>query len=167
MESRASAPVAIAPAPGHPHGHHKREPLPAAGFRASGPPSRYPRPPPRSRHASVHLAHPPVPARLQWRRETGRQGLGSGDRGSRARAARPERGIPAKMTPVVVEPYSGWWCEVYDAPTEYAAINSVEFLQNPGTHHMTLSTVTLGGTRLEPGSSTATATATPPSWRTS
>jgi hypothetical protein len=65
----------------------------------------------------------------------------------------PSEGFQLMMQPVVVEPFSElWWCEVYDAPnTEYAAINRVEFLQNPGTHHMTLSTVTLGGTRLPEG----------------
>lgn len=62
-------------------------------------------------------------------------------------------GFQLKMQPFVVEPYSEiWWCEVYDAPnTAFAPINRVTFLQNQGTHHMTLSTVSLGGTVLPEG----------------
>jgi hypothetical protein len=45
-----------------------------------------------------------------------------------------------------------WLCAVYDLPTtDYAAVNSVEFMQNGGTHHMTLSTLGLTGGDLEPG----------------
>jgi len=37
-----------------------------------------------------------------------------------------------------------WRCEVYDLPTtDLAAVNWVEYQQNPGTHHMTLSTLGL------------------------
>jgi hypothetical protein len=45
-----------------------------------------------------------------------------------------------------------WLCSVYDLPTtEAAAVNSVQFLQNEGTHHMTLSTTAFSDTPLEPG----------------
>ncbi len=38
-----------------------------------------------------------------------------------------------------------WQCEVYDvATTEIAYVNWIEFTQNAGTHHMTLSTPSLG-----------------------
>lgn len=65
----------------------------------------------------------------------------------------PEEGFQLMMQPFVAEPYSEiWWCEVYNAPnTSFAPINRVQFLQNPGTHHMTLSTVSLGGTVLPEG----------------
>lgn len=46
-----------------------------------------------------------------------------------------------------------WLCEVYDLPTtEQAAVNSVQYLQNEGTHHLTLSTTALATTALVPGS---------------
>ncbi len=46
-----------------------------------------------------------------------------------------------------------WLCEVYDLPTtELQAVNSVAYLQNEGTHHMTLSTTAFASTPLEPGS---------------
>ena len=45
-----------------------------------------------------------------------------------------------------------WLCSVYDIPTTAAAaVNSVEYLQNDGTHHMTLSTTALAETPIEPG----------------
>lgn len=45
-----------------------------------------------------------------------------------------------------------WLCSVYDIPTtSAAAVNSVEYLQTDGTHHMTLSTTALGETPIEPG----------------
>ena len=45
-----------------------------------------------------------------------------------------------------------WLCSVYDLPTtEYAAVNSVAYLQNAGTHHMTLSTTALMGTPIPAG----------------
>jgi hypothetical protein len=45
-----------------------------------------------------------------------------------------------------------WLCDVYDLPTDdMAAVNSVQYLQNEGTHHMTLSTTALASTPLEPG----------------
>jgi len=62
-------------------------------------------------------------------------------------------GFQLAMTPFTAPAYSeSWVCEVYDSPnTAYAPINRVEYLQNEGTHHMTLSTVALAGNRLEPG----------------
>lgn len=46
-----------------------------------------------------------------------------------------------------------WLCEVYDLPTdEMAAVNAVQYLQNEGTHHMTLSTTALATEPLAPGS---------------
>lgn len=45
-----------------------------------------------------------------------------------------------------------WLCSVYDLPTDdYAAVNSVQYLQNEGTHHMTLSTTVLAPEPLAPG----------------
>lgn len=45
-----------------------------------------------------------------------------------------------------------WLCSVYDLPTdEVAPVNSVQFLQNEGTHHMTLSTTALMGAPIEAG----------------
>ena len=45
-----------------------------------------------------------------------------------------------------------WLCSVYDLPTtEAAAVNRVEYLQTPGTHHMTLSTTALGDTPIASG----------------
>ncbi len=45
-----------------------------------------------------------------------------------------------------------WLCDVYDLPTdEAAAVNSVQFLQNEGTHHLTLSTTEFASIPLEPG----------------
>lgn len=45
-----------------------------------------------------------------------------------------------------------WLCSVYDLPTtEYAAVHSVEYLENAGTHHMTLSTTALSDTPIAPG----------------
>ncbi len=62
-------------------------------------------------------------------------------------------GFQLKMTGFTAPPYEEVWvCSVYDAPnTAYAAVNRVEYLQNEGTHHMTLSTVALSGHVLEPG----------------
>ncbi|MDP2311662.1 MAG: hypothetical protein Q8P41_02060 [Pseudomonadota bacterium] len=45
-----------------------------------------------------------------------------------------------------------WLCSVYALPTdEPAAVNSVEYLQNEGTHHMTLSTTALSDTPIAEG----------------
>ncbi|MDP2308319.1 MAG: hypothetical protein Q8P18_20030 [Pseudomonadota bacterium] len=45
-----------------------------------------------------------------------------------------------------------WLCDVYDLPTtEMQAVNSVQYLQNEGTHHMTLSTTALASSPLTPG----------------
>lgn len=61
-------------------------------------------------------------------------------------------GFQAAMT-ATAEPYSeAWWCAVYDLDTTTAsAVNRVEYLQNEGTHHMTLSTTVLSDSPLEPG----------------
>ncbi|MES2638656.1 MAG: hypothetical protein V4850_04220 [Myxococcota bacterium] len=46
-----------------------------------------------------------------------------------------------------------WLCEVYDLPTtELQAVHAVQYLQNEGTHHMTLSTTALATEPLAPGS---------------
>lgn len=46
-----------------------------------------------------------------------------------------------------------WECAVYDLPTtDMAAVNWVEYQQNPGTHHMTLSTLGLSANdSIQPG----------------
>jgi hypothetical protein len=45
-----------------------------------------------------------------------------------------------------------WLCSVYDLPTtEPSYVHSVEFLENEGTHHLTLSTTYLAAEPLEPG----------------
>lgn len=45
-----------------------------------------------------------------------------------------------------------WLCSVYDLPTTAtAAVNSVQYLQNDGTHHTTLSTTFLAETPIAPG----------------
>jgi hypothetical protein len=53
----------------------------------------------------------------------------------------------------VVEPYSEHWgCEVYRLNTDVISnVNSVEFQQNPGMHHMTVSTTGLVGGQIETG----------------
>lgn len=82
----------------------------------------------------------------------------------------PEKaGTPSSEIPTLTPPPSGegfqvsmfgtapaftevWLCSVYDLPTtDYAAVNSVEYLQNAGTHHMTLSTTALMGEPIAPG----------------
>lgn len=62
-------------------------------------------------------------------------------------------GFQMQMQPLVAEAYSETWaCEVYSLPNSaYAPVNRVEYLQNEGTHHMTLSTVALSGHTLEDG----------------
>lgn len=54
----------------------------------------------------------------------------------------------------VVEPYTEiWQCDVYRLPTETISnINSIEFQQNEGMHHMTISTTGFTGGQIEPGS---------------
>ncbi len=61
-------------------------------------------------------------------------------------------GFQAKMSGTVA-PYSeAWLCAVYDLDTtDLSPVNWVEYLQNDGTHHMTLSTTVLADTPLEPG----------------
>jgi hypothetical protein len=45
-----------------------------------------------------------------------------------------------------------WRCKVYDISTNSLSnVNRVEYQQNLGTHHMTISTLALAGKRLEPG----------------
>lgn len=45
-----------------------------------------------------------------------------------------------------------WLCSVYALPTDEAvSVNAVEYLQNEGTHHLTLSTTALAETPLAPG----------------
>ncbi len=45
-----------------------------------------------------------------------------------------------------------WLCSVYDLPTtEPASVNSVQYLQNAGTHHLTLSTTAFAQTPLPEG----------------
>jgi hypothetical protein len=45
-----------------------------------------------------------------------------------------------------------WMCNVYTIPiTEPAAVNQVEYQQNFGTHHMSISTMGLVGGQIEPG----------------
>ena len=45
-----------------------------------------------------------------------------------------------------------WLCKVYDLPTtSLSNVNRIEYQQNFGTHHMTLSTQALAGKRMEPG----------------
>jgi len=62
-------------------------------------------------------------------------------------------GFQMSMTAVAPAGEETWACEVYDLPTdEYEPVNKVHYIQNPGTHHMTLSTVALSGASLEPGS---------------
>ena len=52
-----------------------------------------------------------------------------------------------------VEPYSeAWLCSVYPLPTtRVESVNWTEFIQNEGTHHLTLSTPSLTGHPIEPG----------------
>ncbi len=62
-------------------------------------------------------------------------------------------GFQLTMLDITVDPGSEIWiCDVYDLPTdEVANVNSVHYIQNPGMHHATLSTVALGGGSLEYG----------------
>jgi len=66
---------------------------------------------------------------------------------------RPGLGFQLSLTGVTVPPGSEIQvCDVYDLPTdETSNINSVEYIQNPGMHHATLSTVALGGGSLPEG----------------
>jgi hypothetical protein len=56
----------------------------------------------------------------------------------------PSEGFQLSMT-ATAEPYSEVWaCEVYPIPAEELSnVNWIEFAQNPGTHHMTLSAPSL------------------------
>jgi hypothetical protein len=51
-------------------------------------------------------------------------------------------GFQGSMSGIVVDPYTEvWLCSVYPLPVEQPAnVNSVQFLQTPGLHHITLST---------------------------
>ncbi len=68
-----------------------------------------------------------------------------------------------------VEPYTeAWDCAVYEIPIdEVENVNSVVYLNNEGSHHVTLSTLGFNSAgALEPGLSTATSsTPRAPSWR--
>lgn len=62
------------------------------------------------------------------------------------------QGFQVSITGVAPARSETWLCIVYDLETtDLAAVNRVEFLQNEGTHHMTLSTTALSTTPLEPG----------------
>lgn len=67
----------------------------------------------------------------------------------------PRAGSGFQMTllDVVVEPGTEVQvCDVYDLPTEQISyVNRVEYIQNPGMHHATLSTVALSGHELPEG----------------
>lgn len=53
----------------------------------------------------------------------------------------------------VVEPFSeAWLCSVYPLPTtKMESVNWTEFIQNPGTHHLTLSATSLTGNPIPHG----------------
>jgi Copper type II ascorbate-dependent monooxygenase, C-terminal domain len=62
------------------------------------------------------------------------------------------QGFQVSMSAVAPPLSEAWVCAVYDLPTtELSPVNWVEYLQNPGTHHMTLSTTFLSGVELESG----------------
>ncbi len=63
------------------------------------------------------------------------------------------QGFQLSFTGVVVEPYSEvWTCSVYPIPIDEAAnVSWVETLNNEGMHHLTLSTLGLSESDLEPG----------------
>ena len=64
----------------------------------------------------------------------------------------PEDGFQISMFGTAPPYAEVWLCSVYNLPTEEAAaVNSVQYLQNEGTHHMTLSTTALSATPLEEG----------------
>jgi Copper type II ascorbate-dependent monooxygenase, C-terminal domain len=85
---------------------------------------------------------------------------GDGDTGGTTAAAIPTLDPPAdgegfqvSMSGLAPGYSEVWLCEVYELPTDdYAAVHSVEWLQNEGTHHMTMSTLGLTGGDLAPGS---------------
>lgn len=63
------------------------------------------------------------------------------------------QGFQMAMSGVAPAYAEAWLCEVYNLPTtDVAAVNHVEFLENEGMHHMTVSTTALGGLTLEDGS---------------
>lgn len=61
-------------------------------------------------------------------------------------------GFQMSMTGMAPAYSEVWLCNVYNLDTnEVAPVHQVEYLQNPGLHHMTLSTTALAGTVLENG----------------
>lgn len=66
----------------------------------------------------------------------------------------PEAGAGFQVSMFGLAPANAetWLCSVYDLPTTAtASVNSVEYLQNAGTHHMTLSTTAFAETPIAPG----------------
>jgi len=58
-----------------------------------------------------------------------------------------DEGFQLALTAVAPAQSEIWVCEVYPLPTDDAAsVHRVEYLQNEGTHHLTLSTMLTGGT---------------------
>ena len=61
-------------------------------------------------------------------------------------------GFQMAMTGVAPAYAETWLCHVYDlATTDVSPVNRVEFLEDDGMHHMTVSTTALGGYPLENG----------------
>lgn len=84
---------------------------------------------------------------------TDREPADSGNDGPALEPPPPGQGFQLEFHSSV-EPYSeSWDCAVYDIPIEELQnVNSVEYLNNPGTHHVTLSTLGFNsGGALEPG----------------
>ena len=84
---------------------------------------------------------------------TDREPVDSGHDGPSLEPPPPGQGFQLEFHSSV-EPYSeSWDCAVYDIPIEdLQNVNSVEYLNNPGTHHVTLSTLGFNsGGALEPG----------------
>jgi hypothetical protein len=64
----------------------------------------------------------------------------------------PEDGFQVSMFGTAPAYSEVWLCEVYNLPTAATAhVNEVVYLENPGTHHMTLSTTALSQTAIPPG----------------
>lgn len=66
----------------------------------------------------------------------------------------PPEGMGFQLTMEAIAPphEEVWLCAVYPLPTDaLASVNWVEYQQNPGTHHLTLSTLGLVPMGLEPG----------------
>jgi len=64
----------------------------------------------------------------------------------------PGDGFQMAMSTTVEPGSEAWICSVYPIPiTETAPVHSVEFIQNEGMHHMTLSTTGVNGPEIEYG----------------